>query len=250
MPLLSPFRRRPTVRPITVVAVISYKFDADHLVDLQENISGLADTCIIQFDEHGELLRNEGRYREAMVRRAEAAGADYILSIDPDERLEKRAARRMRKLLRKHLGERVLFEFHVRELYTPTEYRVDGVWGRKSRILIFPAFADNEYSSGKLHTLHQPINDGYRAIHTGLNLYHLKHISAELRKNRRDTYTALDPESKFNAAGYDYLDDESGMVLRRITGGRSYGPRYREYRIDPGIFAIQSLGALEESEHR
>lgn len=247
MPQLKLLSRRKSVQPIVVVAVISYKYDADHLVDLQANIAGIADKCIIQFDTHGDLLRDEGRYREAMVRQAEAAGADYILSIDPDERLEKRAARRIRKLLRKHLGERVLFEFHVRELYTPTKYRVDGVWGRKSRFLIFPAFADNEYSSGRLHSPHQPINAGYRSIHTGLNLYHLKHISAELRRNRRDTYTALDPQARFNPAGYDYLDDESGMVLRSIAGGRAYSPKYRQYQIDPGIFEIQDLGQLGEA---
>lgn len=225
-------------RMIRVIAIVSYKFDADLLADLQENLRGIADECIIRFDEHGELLLDEGRYRESMVREAEAAGADYVVSIDPDERFEKRTARKMQWLMRLHLGQRVLFEFNTRELYAPKKYRVDGIWGSKSRIMIFPIFADNIYSDAKLHSPHQPLNDGYRSVHTGLNLYHLKHIRPELRKNRRDTYVRLDPKLEFNPPGYDYLDDETGMRLKKIPLWRRYSPKYRKYSMDPGIFVL------------
>ncbi|MGK0722262.1 hypothetical protein [Leucobacter sp. W1478] len=218
---------------------MSYKFDQDHLEDLKKNLRGLADVCLFTYDEHGELLRNEGKYREALVRQAEAAGADYVISIDPDERFERGTASRMRHLMRRYLGERVLFEFNYRELYSPNKYRIDGIWGTKSRIMIFPIFPDNVYSDARLHSPHQPLNDEFRAVHTGLNVYHLKHIDPKLRKNRRDTYSSLDPQGEFNPPGYDYLDDETGIQTKRIPVRRLYRPKYREYNIDQRIFDLK-----------
>jgi hypothetical protein len=223
---------------LKVIAVISYKYDEDHLEDLSQNLSGLADEIIFIFDSNGDLLRNEGAYREGLVRKAEQGGADYMIAIDPDERFERRTAARMRKLMKKYRGQRVFFEFNYREMYSPKKYRFDGIWGTKTRIMIFPLFEDNVYSDARLHSPHQPLNTEYKSIHTGLNVYHLKHIRSDLRENRRDTYKSLDPTGKYNPPGYDYLDDNTGLRLKRIGMRRSYLPRYRHYEIDPAIFDI------------
>ena len=220
-----------------VIATVSYKYDGDYLDDLKENIKDIADEVILKFDEKGIFLKNAGKYRAEMFRRAERAGADYILAIDPDERFEKGAARKIKKLLKKYYGQKVLFKFHFREMYTPNSYRVDGIWGGKEREMIFSVFPDNIYSDAKLHEPRYPINDDYKWIRTGLNVYHLKCIKPELRKHRKELYKKLDPESKWNGGtGYDYLDDETGIGLKKVPFWRMYKPKYRDYKIDERIF--------------
>jgi len=222
-----------------VVALVSYRYDEDYLEDLKKNLGGLVDEVIVRFDEKGDFWKDEGKYRRQMVRQAEEAGADYALVIDPDERLEKRAASRLRKMMRKNLGRKVLFNFHFRELYTPNRYRVDGIWDKKERVMVFPVRADNVFSKAKLHTPRQPMNDDYEWIQTGLNVYHLKHIKPELRKSRKEIYKKLDPDERWNGGvGYDYLDDETDVELAKIPSWRMYKPKYRDYKINKGIFKI------------
>ncbi|MCL1877062.1 hypothetical protein FWF74_03455 [Candidatus Saccharibacteria bacterium] len=222
-----------------VIATVSYKYDGDYLDDLKENIKDIADEVIIKFDEKGIFLKGAGEYRAEMYRQAEQAGADYILVIDPDERLEKKSAVKIRKLLEKYYGQRVSFEFNFREMYTPTSYRIDGIWGEKKREMIFSVFPDNVYPDVKLHEPRCPVNDDCKRIKTGLNVYHLKHIKPELRKHRKELYKKLDPKSKWNGdAGYDYLDDEIGMKLKKVPSRRMYKPVYRDYKIDEEIFNI------------
>lgn len=226
-----------------VVAVVSYRFDKDYLEDLKKNISPLVDEVIVSYDIDGLLWKDEGKYRSEMIKKAEKAGADYVLVIDPDERLEKRAVKTIRKLIGKYDGQKVLFKFNYRELYQPNKYRIDGIWGRKERVMVFPLLPDNKYSTDKLHTPHQPINDDFKTIDTGLNVYHLKHIKAELRKNRKEIYNKLDPDHKYNgSAGYDYLDDETGMQLEKIKFSRRYLPKYRDYKVDEGLFKFVNQG--------
>lgn len=230
--------RRTAAQRLKVVAVVSYRFDEDHLDDLKRNLEGFVDEIILNQDEAGELLKNEGPYRERLVRAAERAGADYVVVVDPDERFEVATARRLRRLMWRYRGERIFFEFNLRELYSPGKYRVDGIWGEKRKIAIFPAFSDNVFSQERLHSLRQPLNPEYRSIRTGLNIYHLKHIDPALRRNRRDLYTALDPNADLNHVGYDYLDDLTGMRLRKIPFWRRYRPQYREYDTDEAIFEV------------
>jgi len=221
-----------------IVAVASYRFDGDYVDDLKANVHGLADQVILRHDPDGALLRDEGRYRREMIESARQAGADWALVVDPDERFERRAVRRLRALAVQHAGEKVLFEVAFRELYTPRHYRVDGVWATKTRVVLFPLFDDNLYSDARLHTPRQPLNPEYRLIRTGLNLYHLKHIEPALRTHRKQLYNKLDPELRYNSVGYDYLDDETGMQLERIGWRRGYRPRYRAYEMDPAIFQV------------
>lgn len=225
------------MKVVRIVALVSYKYDEDYLADLKGNLDGLVDEVILRYDDDGSFWKHEGQYRKDMLAQAQRAGADYVIVIDPDERLERSARRKLRQLAEEHHGEKVLFELNFRELYAPNKYRVDGLWGRKSRVMLFPLRPDNVYSDAKLHAPRQPLNSDYTTIATGLNVYHLKHIEPQLRSHRKQIYNKLDPEGALNGdAGYDYLDDETGMELVRIPLGRGYAPRYRQYRIDPAIF--------------
>lgn len=219
-----------------VIGLITYKYDKDYIEDLKSNLKGLVDEFIVKFDEHGDFWKHEGKYREDMVRQAEEQQADYVIVIDPDERLEKKAVKKLRRLMEQHLGKRVMYEFNFRELYTPNTYRVDGVWGSKERVMAFAVFADSKYSPRLLHAPREPMSEGFERIKTGWNVYHLKHIKPELRANRRDVYNALDPDKKFNAPGYDYLNDEEGMELKKVPFARMYKPAYRDYTIDQAMF--------------
>lgn len=237
--LLATLAKPPSPKKrVKVVALIPYKFDADYIPDLKKNLEGLVDDYIIQFDKDGDLMKNEGKYRTAMIHEAEKKGADWVVLLDPDERFERDAVKKVRQWLESYTGEKVMFEFNFRELYSPDQYRMDGVWNEKKRIPVFPILPENKYSEAKIHAQKHPLNDDYRVINTGLNIYHLKHIRPELRQQRRDLYNKLDPERKNQPLGYDYLVDESGMQLKKIDRTRMYSPNYRNYKIDSDIYKI------------
>lgn len=101
---------------------------------------------------------------------------------------------------------------------------------------MFPLRDDNIFSNARLHTPRQPLNQDYEIINTSLNIYHMKHIKPELIQHRCDLYTKLDPDWQFNAVGYDYLTDETGMQLTVIESNRTYLPPYRDYQMDKAIF--------------
>jgi hypothetical protein len=67
---------------------------------------------------------------------ARTIGADWVLAVDPDERFARRAAGpiRWRTLIKRN----IVYGFNFREVYTPTTYRVDGIWGEKVRWNLFP----------------------------------------------------------------------------------------------------------------
>jgi hypothetical protein len=223
---------------VKIVAATWYKYDRDYLGDWRRNLSDLCDDFLTIEDTDGGLMYDEGRYREDLLAQAKEMGADWVAVIDPDERLEKSAARKIKEIINGHDGEKAMLQLHFRELYTPNKYRIDGEWGKKIRVPIFPLLEDNIYSDQRIHTPKHPLNGDYKVIDTGLNIYHLKHIVPELRKHRRDLYSKLDPTHEYQSIGYDYLNDETGMELRRIAFRRMYRPRYREYKMDNGIFEI------------
>lgn len=227
-----------------IVALVPYRFDADHLDDLHRNLKGFADEVITVNDAAGDLMKDEGRFRTGMLELAKQAHADYVTFIDPDERVERSAAKKLRALVEQHAGENVLYQFRLREMYTPNKYRIDGVWGQKTKVMLFPLREENEYSKAVLHWPRHPINGGFKVLETGLNVYHLKHIRPELRRHRKELYLMLDPANQSNgAAGYKYLDDETGMELQKIPLGRGYAPKYRNYALADGFFDLNSFNS-------
>ena len=226
---------------MTIIAATYYRFDQDYLDDYRRNLSTLVDDFLIVEDTAGELMKNEGAARQKLYAQALDLGGpgSWVVVLDPDERIEKRAVKRIRSLIDQHTHQKVILRLNFRECYTPTSYRVDGPWGQKARLPIFPLFEDNVYSDAVLHMPKQPMNDDFTVIDTGLNIYHLKHINPRLRTQRKVLYNKLDPNHLLNGGlNYDYLDDESGMVLQKIPWRRRYLPAYHEYAIDEGIFDL------------
>ncbi|HEY5937968.1 MAG TPA: glycosyltransferase family 2 protein [Kofleriaceae bacterium] len=163
--------------------------------------------------------------KRALLERARGLGADWVLACDADERLERRFLVQLRTLTSQLDGLRIAI--WCRELWDrPDTYRVDGVWGsgNKLRTRLFPVPPVISYDqTTALHGGWEP--DLARRLPRrtlDYNFYHLKMIRRADRIARRDFYTQLDPESKLQAIGYEYLADETGLELRTIAVDREY----------------------------
>src|SRR5262245_5572084 len=209
------WRRR--FRPL-VLAVFSYRYDAELVPDLLANIAPAVDGWVA-FDDRDatDVFSSEPRRRRLLIERASELGATWVLGIDPDERLERGAATCIRALTRER--QRIVWEFNLREMFTPTAYRVDGIWGAKMQGRLFPVFDGPLCSEKPLHGSWCVPPAGYAVFPAGLNLYHLKMVSARQRQARRGLYRHLDPDNRFQAAGYDYLVDEEGAAHEQIPSG-------------------------------
>jgi hypothetical protein len=68
------------------------------------------------------------------------------------------------------------------------------------------------------------------------NIYHLKMMTPERRRGRRDLYKHLDPDRQIQQMGYDYLADEEGLELETVPFGRDFRPSYEE---DNGLWMAE-----------
>lgn len=224
------------LRP-TVLAVFSYRYDAHLVPDLLANIEPIVDGWVSWDDRNATAsFTGDTERRKVLIEAAHKAGAQWILAVDPDERFEVGTAARLRQLVR--MPGAVCWTFELREMYTPTAYRVDGVWGRKRQKRLFPVF-DNQFPIAEKGTFgSNPLHDAwvppsYRTLNSRLNLYHLKMIDPARRAARRDLYNALDPDRRYQKIGYDYLADDTGLELEEIPPGRRYLPPHTD---DSGLW--------------
>lgn len=207
----------------------------DGIVALDDGSSDGTDRLLEQSPYVVELLRNppdRAAYDEpAGHRRLVAAalrhGADWILSVDADERLERDFRMRAERVIRR--GGAVglaAFAVHLRELWdSPDHYRVDGVWGGKRVPRLFRAMPDHRFDERSLHGAKAPLQGKVFGVFplADLVIYHLRMIRREDREARRERYQRLDPEARWQpTVGYAYLTDERGLTLRRVPPGRSY----------------------------
>ncbi|MBN9272169.1 MAG: hypothetical protein J0J15_18365 [Mesorhizobium sp.] len=222
-----------------LLAVFSYRYDAQLVPDLLANIDPVVDGWIA-FDDRAAsgVFSSEPARRRALLGAACDAGANWILAIDPDERLERGVADAVGRLMATS-RRRKAWGFHCREMYTPDAYRVDGVWGDKVQHRLFSAYDAAEYQSADLHGQWFPPSGGFALRHCGLNLYHLKMIGPRRRAGRRDIYNHLDPRRDFQPIGYDYLTDEAGVRLETIARGREYHPPHVD---DGGMWMADLAG--------
>jgi hypothetical protein len=205
------------------IAVFSYRYDAHLVADLIANIDPIVDGWIA-YDDRGAtgVFSSEPQRRQILLEAAQNAAADWILAIDPDERLERGAADRIGQLTGDN--RRIAWGFRFREMYSPTEYRVDGIWGKKIQHRLFRAYDPAHYRSKDLHGLWYPSGLGFKEEDSGLNLYHLKMIEPRRRSGRKALYAHLDPENEMQDIGYDYLADETDARFEKIADGREYNP--------------------------
>jgi hypothetical protein len=154
-------------------------------------------------------------------------GAQWMLSLDADERVERgfreRAERAIRRGARLGLS---AFAVRLRELWgSPDRYRCDGVWGRKRPARLFRALPDHQFDYRPLHGIKAPLQARVRGgfVCADLIVYHLRSLRPEDRVARRDRYRALDPEAQWQPGlGYDYLADERGLRLARVGRRRGF----------------------------
>ena len=222
------WRRRHRLRPM-VLAVFSYRYDAELVPDLLANVEPMVDGWVAFDDRNAdELFSSEPRRRRLLIERARELGAGWVLAMDPDERIERAAATRIRGLT--GARERILWEFSLREMFDASSYRVDGIWGSKKQGRLFPVFDGPLCSEQPLHGAWCDAPPGYSVLPAGLNLYHLKMLTQRGRLARRDLYQQLDPDNRYQRAGYDYLIDDAGAVFEPIPSGRDFFPAHRETR--------------------
>lgn len=157
-PLTMTHRLRPGLRlkrlfasaPPVVLAVFSYRYDAHLVRDLLVNLEPLVDGWIA-YDDRGSatLFSDERERRRSLIAKARELGAGWVLAVDPDERFETGVADRMRDMTSG--AEPVVWGFHLREMYSPTCYRIDGVWGQKVQWRLFPLFEGQTFPELALH---------------------------------------------------------------------------------------------------
>jgi hypothetical protein len=171
---------------------------------------------------------DERANHRALVAAALRHGAEWLLALDADERVEPEFRARAGRVIRRGrllgLG---AYAVRLRELWdSPDEFRVDGIWGRKAPARLFRARADHIFDSRPLHGFKAPLQDRIRGDYAlaDLEVYHLRMIRPKDRLARRRRYEQLDPDCRWQAQGYAYLTDERGLRLRRVDRRR----RYRE----------------------
>lgn len=224
-----------------VFAVFSYRFDTHLVPDLLTNIEPIVDGWVAYDDRAATgVFSSEAGRRRALLQEARQAGADWILAVDPDERFEAGVQSEIRKLTA--VSGRVAWGFRFREMYTPTTYRIDGIWGKKIRYCLFSMFDPAERTDTGLHDLWFPKDGGFQKRHCDLDLYHLKMIDSKRRAARRDLYNFLDPRRTDQPIGYDYLAEEEGAAFETIPRKRLYHPAH----VDDGGLWMHDLGTLQK----
>jgi hypothetical protein len=171
---------------------------------------------------------DERANHRALVAAALRHGAEWLLALDADERVEQEFRLRAERVIRRgRLLALGAYAVRLRELWdSPDEFRVDGIWGRKARARLFRARPDHIFDPRPLHGFKAPLQDRVRGDYplADLEVYHLRMILREDRVARRRRYERLDPDARWQPEGYAYLTDESGLRLRRVAPRR----RYRE----------------------
>lgn len=207
------------------IAVFSYRYDAHLVPDLIANLDPIVDGWIALDDRQAkDIFSNEPRRRGLLLESARDAGADWILAVDPDERLECAAADRIGQLTSR--AQRIAWGFRLREMYSSTDYRVDGIWGMKIQHRLFRAYDPACYRAKDLHGPWYPPDLGVKERDSGLNLYHLKMIEPKRRSGRQALYQHLDPNCEMQDIGYEYLADEMNARFEAIAPGRGYQPQH------------------------
>jgi hypothetical protein len=241
--------RRPRPRSIRLLALLACRDEMRFLPGWVRNVTPHVDGVIAlddgSLDGSGDFLESceavlevlreprspvwdEPRNHRRLVEAAIHHGADWLLCLDADERVEREFRARAERVLRR--GAPFGFSAYavrLRELWdAPTQYRADGIWGRKRVARLFRARQDHAFDTRAFHAQKAPLQARRwfgRYPLADLVVYHLRMLTAADRLARRARWEALDPEARWQPrVGYAYLTDERGLRLRRIPPARAY----------------------------
>jgi hypothetical protein len=233
-------------RRVRLLALLAARDERDELPGLVANLAPHVDGIVALDDgsldgtgawlaarpEVLEVLRvergpwDEPRNHRLLVEAGVRHGADWLLSIDADERVEEQFRDRAARVIRRGrlLGLQA-FAVRLRDLWDAEDrVRVDGIWGRKSVARLFRALADHVFDDSPLHAHKAPLQARVRDrfAPADLILYHRAMLTAERRAARRARYERLDPGAAHQAIGYAYLTDETGLRLEPLPPGRGW----------------------------
>ena len=214
--------------PSHLTAVYARRDEPQELVDgLRENLHWVDQLIEVQTPRVGPWP-HEGRLNAHKRELLAAAGAGWVLFIDPDERVEDRAAELVPPVLA-GASRRTVFTFPFREMWTPTQWRCDGAWGAKGdRKRLFYLMPGQVFLNKPIHC--QPVPQVSRLWRQRLPvfMYHLKMIEPDNRWERARAYREADPAGRWLRGGdWSQLMDESGLELADVEPGRGFTPPYR-----------------------
>ncbi len=236
-------------RRARLLAVIAFRDEGRFLAGWLRNVAPQVDGIIALDDGSSdggarllrecpkvlELLHNPpdrpgwdqtGNHRR-LVAAALRHGAEWLIALDADERLERDFRARAERVIRRGrpLGF-TAFGVHFRELWdTPRFFRADGIWGRKTQPRFFAARPDHRFDERPVHGAKAPLQakvDGRFPL-ADLVVYHLRMVRREDREARRRRNERLDPQALCQPGiGYAYLTDECGLRLRAVPRRRGF----------------------------
>lgn len=203
--------------------LFAFRFEKDTIPDFLDSLRDLVDGYIY-FDDSGnkDTWYNEGLIRNKLLKVAYYVGVDWVICLDPDERIEKRGIGIIKDFVKDNRNKKVIGVFKFRELFEKDKYRVDGIWDTKIKKVLFPIKKGQKFQNIRLHSAWHPLNEDYLHIPIDVNIYHLKMIDPINREKRRQIYNLVDRNKVYQPIGYDYLVDLKGMILTKIPKGRDY----------------------------
>jgi hypothetical protein len=169
----------------------------------------------------------DGKNHRALTQAAWAHGADWLLGIDADERVERDFRSRAEFEIDKaeQQGHDALW-VHFRELWdSPDRVRMDGIWGMKRKACLFRSDPRHRFDLRRVHAIwasYPPSKGDWPQA--DLTIYHLRMIRPDDRRRRVERYRRIDPENRWQTLGYDYLLETQDLELRQLERGRDYLP--------------------------
>lgn len=234
---------------VKIVATYKRRDEPDSLIaDLRANLSPWVDAFVELQTPRTGPWPHEGRALERqrqLVRREH--GETWVLFIDPDERIEDGAVNVVREAISQAMvrgaGRQAQFQFPLREMWTPTQWRTDGIWGnKKPRTRLFHLHPGQRFRDKPIHCGVVPVGPAGNRITLPVAMYHLKNIEPANRIERARAYLDADPRFEHqrrerHGRDWEWLYDETDLELAEIEAGRGFSPPYV-----PGSYAFTAPG--------
>jgi hypothetical protein len=219
---------------VRITATYKRRDEPDSLIaDLRANLEPWIDEFVeLQTDREAPGWPHEGRMLAKQRRLLREAGAGWVLFIDPDERIEDRAADIVPPILAANRNIDAVYGFPLREMWTPTAWRTDGEWGSKMpRHRLFHLHRGQTFRDKPIHCGVAPTSTRRNRVDLPVVMYHLKNIEPANRVARAEAYLAADPRfehqrREHGRQDWSWLHDETGLQLSEIEPGRGFTPPY------------------------